>query len=591
MQNREKKLAIGLGAVVGVMAVWSILRPWYFGPIEQEQAQLTLVQTDLDNLKKQQLQLLAATRKMADWKAKSLPPDPKPAGRQRADALKGQNLYQEWLTELARHSGFDNTEVVPLITRSVQDVYVTAQVRVRGEATYGELCQFLSLFEQADLMHRIESCLIESSNHIGDPVFDVNLVAEGVALQNAPQRDLLFPKTELASAMDGDDVKLLVADAGGFPSAGRFGIRIDEELLSVIQVKGKEWQITRGKDETKPVAHAAGVTVDLGLYDPLTHEGPERARHPRLAMIADQNPFTIPPPKAGDPYLNLPKEQTVYLGSRMAIDAKAEGLNPTLGPPKFELTGTVPEGMRIETTSESPFSGLITWEPVEESLIDTYNVSIKVTRADLPQALTGTVLVRVEEQNDPPVIAALGRQLVYSGQPLNFTVKATDLPGQQLTYSLGAGAPPEAAIDPVTGKFSWTPPGVVTEQVSEIEIVATDSGRPPANSSIKVPVEVKADVAHFTKFVGSLAVGEAHEAWFVDQWNSRNLVLKEGEMLEIADISARLVKVETSVLVFERNGKRWELELGHEVRGMKPTAPVQSAETATGELAVGLKTA
>lgn len=581
MQNREKKLAIAFGSVVGVMAVWSVLRPWYIGPIQQEEGQLASVQTELDSQQNRQMQQLAAGRKMAEWKAQSLPPDVKPIGRQRADALNGQRLYQEWLTDLARHAGFTNPVVVPLNTQSVQDVYVTAQVRIKAEANYSELCQFLSLFEQADLLHRIHSCIIESSNYRGNPRFDVTLVAEGVALQNAPQREMLFPRTELAAAIDADDSKVLVKDALGFPKAGRFGIRIDEELFSVVQVKGKEWQITRGRDNTKPVAHIEGGKVDLGLYDPLTHDGPAKEPHPKFAMLAGENPFTVPlPPNNYNPRLNLPREQVAYVGSPLSIEVKAEDFNQTLAPPKFELTGKIPEGMKLATLPDRPYSGLITWEPADESLIANYPISIQVTRNDLEKPLTASVLVRVEERNLPPELTGPGSQTVYSGQPLAFTVKATDEPDQRITYSVGASAPPEATIDPATGEFSWTPPGVVTEQTFEIEILASDNGRPSAQGSIRVSVEVKADVAHFTRFVGSLSESETSEAWLFDRWNKRDLVIREGEMLEVADIEARLMKVQQDTLVLERDGKTFELSLGQDVRNMKPVAAAQTAETA-----------
>ncbi len=579
MQTREKKLAIGLGAVVGLMAVWTILKPWYFGPIELEESTLSLVQADLDKLENQQLLLLNATRQLAEWKAKSLPPDPKPSGRQRPDALNGQRLYQEWLTDLVRHCGFRNPEVTPGITRAIQDVYVTAQVRVKAEATYGQVCQFLSLFEQTDLLHRIESSLIDSPNHVGDPLFDVSFVAEGVALQNAPQRDVLFPETLLASAMDATADKLRVKGSDGFPESGRFRIRIGEEFLSVGQTKGDEWEVTRGKDKTKPAAHAAGGKVDLGLYDPLSSSSLAKPPNPRVALISAQNPFTIPPLK-GDfrPSLNLPREETVYLGNRLALEAKAESFNPALGPPAFQFQGEVPAGMTISPMRNQPYSGLISWEPQGESQIGSYTVSVQVSRADLPAPLVRSVRLRVREPNATPQIESPGNQIVYSGQPLTFAVKATDADkNQRLTFSLGKGTPPEAAIDSRAGKFSWTPPGQVTEQTLDIEIFATDNGNPAETGTIKVPVEVKADVAGFTRFVGSIADADTGEAWLFDRWNKRNLVIQEGEMMEVADISARLTKVEEDHLLFDRNGETWELELGQDVRDMKP---VESPKTA-----------
>ena len=56
MQNREKKLAIALGAAVGLMAVWNIVGPWFFGPIEEQEAQLALVESELDKLEDQMVE-------------------------------------------------------------------------------------------------------------------------------------------------------------------------------------------------------------------------------------------------------------------------------------------------------------------------------------------------------------------------------------------------------------------------------------------------------------------------------------------------------------------------------------------------------
>ena len=584
MQTREKKLAIGLGAVVGVMAVWSILKPWYLGPIEQEQAQLTLVEQDLGRLKSQQVALFNATRQMAEWKAQSLPPDPKPKGRQRADALNGQRLYQEWLTDLARHCGLNNPEVSPGTTRAIQDTYVTVQVRVKAEATYSQLCEFLSLFEQTELLHRVDACQIESANHVGDPLLSVSLVAEAVALQNAPERSILFPRTELVSPVDADDTQLTVKASDGFPEAGRFGIRIGDEQLTVSQIKGTQWLVSRGIEGTTPAIHSKEARIDLGIFDPLSSVGSDKKMHPRLAMIAEQNPFTIPPPKPGpvQPYLNVPREEIVYLGNQMAVEIWAEGINPNYGSPKFEFVGDVPSGMKIAPVPDQQLRGLITWHPEDEALIGTsYNISIRASRGDLAQPLTQSLVVRVQERNLPPSITDPGQQVVYSGQPLKFTLKASDEnEKQRLTFALGSGAPPEAAIDPATGEFSWTPPGVVTEQFLDIELIVRDDGNPSGTASVKVPVQVKADVAHFTTFVGSLsAQSDASEAWLFDRWNKRYIVLKEGDMLEVADISARLVKVEQDDLVFQRDGRTWELSSGQGVRDMKPVDSPQTAKS------------
>jgi hypothetical protein len=296
-------------------------------------------------------------------------------------------------------------------------------------------------------------------------------------------------------------------------------------------------------------------------------------------LISEQNPFTIPPLKGNfRPSLVLPREETVYLGSRLSIDARAEGFNPTYGPPKFQFQGEVPEGMTIEPMRDRPYASVISWQPEDESQIDTYTVSIQVSRDDLPAPLTRSMSIRVRERNSTPQVENPGSQIVFSGQPLKFSVNATDEnENQRLTFSLGANAPPDAVIDPRTGEFSWTPPGVVMEQLVEIEVLATDNGNPAETGSVKVPVEVKADVAHFTRFVGSITESNASEALLFDRWNKRNLAIQEGEMVEVANISARLIKVEQDQLLFERDGETWRLELGRDLRDMKL---IPSAKTA-----------
>src|SRR5262249_34655664 len=61
--------------------------------------------------------------------------------------------------------------------------------------------------------------------------------------------------------------------------------------------------------------------------------------------------------------------------------------------------------------------------------------------------------------NTPPVLAFIGNKSVNEGASLTFTNTATDadVPAQTLTFSLDAGAPAGAGINPNTGVFSWTP--------------------------------------------------------------------------------------------------------------------------------------
>jgi len=83
-------------------------------------------------------------------------------------------------------------------------------------------------------------------------------------------------------------------------------------------------------------------------------------------------------------------------------------------------------------------------------------------RRELAQPTPGTANYLV--YNQVPVFAPPGDGRVYVGQTLTLFLNATDAdrPPQRLTYSLAAGAPAGAQVDPATGRFSWTPsPGQV----------------------------------------------------------------------------------------------------------------------------------
>ena len=88
-----------------------------------------------------------------------------------------------------------------------------------------------------------------------------------------------------------------------------------------------------------------------------------------------------------------------------------------------------------------------------------------------------------------PVFGAIANQNVNEGQTLRLAVPATDKdPGQALTYSLAAGTPAGASIDPSTGLFTWTTvngPGTTL-----ITVLATDNGSPALHGSTSFSITV-----------------------------------------------------------------------------------------------------
>lgn len=85
-----------------------------------------------------------------------------------------------------------------------------------------------------------------------------------------------------------------------------------------------------------------------------------------------------------------------------------------------------------------------------------------LTVSDRTAGTTGTwnswqINVYGTEANQPPSLNAIGPQSVDEGALLSFLATANDGDLDDLTFSLGPGAPAGASIDPDSGAFSWTP--------------------------------------------------------------------------------------------------------------------------------------
>jgi len=108
-------------------------------------------------------------------------------------------------------------------------------------------------------------------------------------------------------------------------------------------------------------------------------------------------------------------------------------------------------------------------------------------RADL-LPLAPTLFINSSDQ--PPVLDPIGSKSTNEGELLTFTATASDgNPGDQLAFSLGAGAPSGASIDPVTGVFQWTPPDDAGSPFT-VEVVVTDNSAAMLSDSEMVQIDV-----------------------------------------------------------------------------------------------------
>lgn len=111
--------------------------------------------------------------------------------------------------------------------------------------------------------------------------------------------------------------------------------------------------------------------------------------------------------------------------------------------------------------------------------------------------------------NHPPVLGTIGNRQVIAGGELTFTATATDADvGDTLTFSLDAGAPSGATVDPVTGVFRF--PAGAGPGLFPVTLRVADSGVPALSDFETFMIEViprrnhapKAKNDHYRTLVG-----------------------------------------------------------------------------------------
>ena len=155
----------------------------------------------------------------------------------------------------------------------------------------------------------------------------------------------------------------------------------------------------------------------------------------------------------------------------------------------YSLGADAPEGSNID-----PTSGVFSWTPTKAQGPSNNTITVVVTDNGTPSLNASAVFtVVVNEINSPPTLTAIGDQTVLEGNALTFTVAGsdTDVPAQELRFSLAVGSPDGASIDPTTGVFEWTPNEVQGPFTGTISVRVTDSGTPIGRASRDVNIVVE----------------------------------------------------------------------------------------------------
>jgi hypothetical protein len=122
--------------------------------------------------------------------------------------------------------------------------------------------------------------------------------------------------------------------------------------------------------------------------------------------------------------------------------------------------------------------------------------------------------------NFAPVLAAIGNQTVDEQNLLTFTATATDadVPADSLTFSL-VGAPSGAAIDPLSGVFTWTPTEAQGAANYSFDVVVTDNGTGTLTDTETIEVTVnEVNVTPVLPVIGARTVDEQKTLTFTVWW-------------------------------------------------------------------------
>jgi len=178
------------------------------------------------------------------------------------------------------------------------------------------------------------------------------------------------------------------------------------------------------------------------------------------------------------PVLTVPGTQTIAEQTALSVNATATDSDLPANTLSFALVSG-PTGLTVSA------GGAIAWTPTEAQGPSTNTVTVRVFDNGTPSlSATNSFQVIVTEVNSAPVLPPIADRTILIGQTVNFTVTATDsdFPTNSLLFSLGAGAPAGATINPNSGLFNWTVPGP-SASTNVFTVIVTDNGTPSMSST------------------------------------------------------------------------------------------------------------
>ncbi len=178
----------------------------------------------------------------------------------------------------------------------------------------------------------------------------------------------------------------------------------------------------------------------------------------------------------------------IYAGINSVTVTFTEAINPaTISAANFGLTrdGTnvLSPTFSLVTSNVAQLGGL---SALTEDL-GVYQVTANLNGvADLagnPATNLLTMSWLRDTLNQPPILTPITNMVVTPDSSVFYRVEALDPNGDELTFSLAAGAPTNAVLVATNGAFRWRPTRANASTTRNVTVVVTDNGNPPMSAS------------------------------------------------------------------------------------------------------------
>ena len=181
MNQRERLLAIAVGAMLLLVGAF-MAQSYVSGQFVARRGKVAELEGKLKKSKLQILKGQRATKKIGEYEARSLPPEPELA----------RSLYQDWLLSEVGKAGLVDQQVRAISTQADADLFVKQVFSITGKGTLSQTVDLLHALYRVDHLHRITLLTLKPIKE--SKLLDLTLTIEAVSLRKAPPATQLSDK-------------------------------------------------------------------------------------------------------------------------------------------------------------------------------------------------------------------------------------------------------------------------------------------------------------------------------------------------------------------------------------------------------------